>query len=210
MNKEKNEKLAEISARITQVITFLGETPNSFATKLGYPRAQTIYDIQKMKSAPSYDFFQRFSNAGFSVSIDLDWLLTGNGTMLKEKQIKEDSTVNTMDSSYIYNMYKDYKNLQAEKDIEVKELRDKIDGLQTENKTLNKELTELRLINMKQETYIEKLVKALEHYENIGTIQDSNEKKERYAEDVPFVESSSPMPPLSAHANVRIEKRQKQ
>lgn len=85
MNKEKEEKLAEISARITKVIDYLGETPNSFATKMGYQRAQTIYDIQKMKSAPSFDFFNRFSIAGYSAIINLDWLLTGNGNMLKEK-----------------------------------------------------------------------------------------------------------------------------
>ena len=203
MNKEKNEKLAEISARITQVITFLGETPNSFATKLGYPRAQTIYDIQKMKSAPSYDFFQRFSTAGFSAIVDLDWLLTGNGTMLKEEQKKEEVSINTVDASCIYNMYQDYTNMQEKKDLEIKEL-------QTENKAINKVFTELKLINQKQEAYIEKLVRALEHYENIGTIQDPNEKKAHYAEGAPFVESSSPMPPPSAHANVRTGKRQKQ
>ena len=141
MDKEKNEKLAEISARITQVITFLGETPNSFATKLGYPRAQTIYDIQKMKSAPSYDFFQRFSTAGFSAIIDLDWLLTGNGTMLKEEQKKEEVSINTVDASCIYNMYKDYKNMQEKKDLEIKGLQTKIDELhakiEKQNDTIN-------------------------------------------------------------------------
>ena len=141
MNKEKNEKLAEISARITQVITFLGETPNSFATKLGYPRAQTIYDIQKMKSAPSYDFFQRFSTAEFSAIIDLDWLLTGNGTMLKEEQKKEEVSINTVDASCIYNMYKDYKNMQEKKDLEIKGLQTKIDELhakiEKQNDTIN-------------------------------------------------------------------------
>lgn len=82
MNKGKTEKLAEISDRITQVIAYLGETPNSFANKLGYQRAQTIYDIKNMKSAPSYDFFQRFTIAGFSAIINLDWLLTGEGNMI--------------------------------------------------------------------------------------------------------------------------------
>lgn len=90
MNKEKEEKLAEISARITKVIDYLGETANSFATKLGYQRAQTIYDIQKMKSAPSYDFFQRFTIAGYSVIINLDWLLTGEGNMLRTESEKEE------------------------------------------------------------------------------------------------------------------------
>lgn len=67
---------------MTQAIEYLGETANSFALKLGYSRAQTIYDIQKMKSAPSFDFFQRFSNAGYSAIINLDWLLSGKGEML--------------------------------------------------------------------------------------------------------------------------------
>ena len=83
MKKEKNEKLAEISARIMKVIEYLGETPNSFASKLGYARAQTIYDIRDMKSAPSYDFFQKFSNSEFSVIVNTDWLLAGKGEMIK-------------------------------------------------------------------------------------------------------------------------------
>ena len=84
MKQEKEKKNAEISARIMKVVEYLGETANSFALKLGYQRAQTIYDIRDMKSAPSYDFFKRFSNAGYSVIINLDWLLTGEGTMLRE------------------------------------------------------------------------------------------------------------------------------
>lgn len=130
MNKEKGEKLAEISARITQVIEYLGETPNSFATKLGYSRAQTVYDILKMKSAPSYDFFQRFSNTGYSAIIEFDWLLTGRKAMLKQNVSDEKHTDNTLVSSdkdtinkhtnqeeisYIYKMYE-------KKDEEVKAL----------------------------------------------------------------------------------------
>ncbi len=86
MKQEKEKKNAEISARIMKIVEYLGETPNSFALKLGYSRAQTIYDIRDMKSAPSYDFFKRFSNAGYSAIINLDWLLTGEGEMLRNKQ----------------------------------------------------------------------------------------------------------------------------
>lgn len=139
MNKDKEEKNAEISARITQLIAFLGETPNSFATKLGYPRAQTIYDIQKMKSAPSYDFFQRFSNAGYSVIINLDWLLTGKGPMLRADDRPANSVTPSTDApaasvkpdeSILYNMYKDEKaekeKIRLEKESEIKELNAKI------------------------------------------------------------------------------------
>lgn len=78
--KEKN---AEISARIAKVIETLGENPSSFSKMLGYNRAQTVYDIINGKSAPSYDFFKRWSNAEISAKIDLRWLLTGQGSMIK-------------------------------------------------------------------------------------------------------------------------------
>lgn len=88
MNKEKSEKNAEISARISKILEKEGLTPNNFAQKLGYSRSQTIYDIINCKSAPSYDFFNRFAVSGFSETYNLDWLLTGRGGMNKEKSEK--------------------------------------------------------------------------------------------------------------------------
>lgn len=79
------KKNAEISTRIAEMIDLIDENPNSFAKILGYSRAQTIYDIINGKSAPSYDFFNRFANTEFSDKISLQWLLTGKGEMLKEK-----------------------------------------------------------------------------------------------------------------------------
>lgn len=79
------KKNAEISARIAGMIDLIDENPNSFAKILGYSRSQTIYDIINGKSAPSYDFFNRFANTEFSNKINLQWLLTGKGEMLKEK-----------------------------------------------------------------------------------------------------------------------------
>ena len=152
MNKGKEEKLAEISARITQVIDYLGESSNSFATKLGYPRAQTVYDIQKMKSAPSYDFFQRFSRAGFSVIVDLDWLLTGEGSMLRTPQSPEGtkpessppiSPPSKPDESILYNMYKD---LQAEKEKIRLEKEAKIEELNAKMLTMSEEIGRLKAI----------------------------------------------------------------
>ena len=75
-------KNTEISARIAEIIEKIGENPSSFAKRLGYSRAQTIYDILNGKSAPSYDFFNRFANAEFSAKINLQWLLAGRGNML--------------------------------------------------------------------------------------------------------------------------------
>ena len=61
------------------MIEILGETPNSFAKRLGYSRSQTLYDILNGKSAPSYDFFHKFAISEFSAIVSLRWLLTGMG-----------------------------------------------------------------------------------------------------------------------------------
>ena len=81
MAKENKEKIAEISARISDVIECCATTPNNFAKILGYNRAQTIYDIINGKSAPSYDFFRRFSESEYSAIINLKWLLSGDADM---------------------------------------------------------------------------------------------------------------------------------
>ncbi len=81
MTKTNKEKIAEISARIDTIIECCATTPNNFAKVLGYNRAQTVYDIQNRKCAPSYDFFNRFTDSEYSVIINLRWLLNGEGEM---------------------------------------------------------------------------------------------------------------------------------
>ncbi len=81
MTKTNKEKIAEISARIDTIIECTCTTPNNFAKILGYTRAQTIYDIQNRKCAPSYDFFNRFTDSEYSAIINLRWLLNGEGEM---------------------------------------------------------------------------------------------------------------------------------
>ncbi len=56
-------------------------SPNAFALKLNYKRGQTVYDILNGKSAPSYDFFNRFMLSEYSEIYSMDWLLTGRGDM---------------------------------------------------------------------------------------------------------------------------------
>ncbi len=81
--QEKNEKNSEISERISKVIDFQGGNKNKFAKILGYERSQSIYDIVNGKSAPSFDFFNRFFNSEISDKYNADWLFTGKGEMLK-------------------------------------------------------------------------------------------------------------------------------
>ena len=80
--KEKN---AEISARVDEMITLLHTNPNKLANALGYGRAQTIYDIINGKAAPSYDFFKRFLASGYAAFINLQWLISGEGTPIIEE-----------------------------------------------------------------------------------------------------------------------------
>lgn len=80
---QKSKKInTDISERIKYLLDFKGVNANSFAKELGYQRSQTLYDIINRKSAPSYDFFLRFENAGYSEIFNIRWLLNGNGEML--------------------------------------------------------------------------------------------------------------------------------
>ena len=71
------KKNTEISERIVQVIETLGLNPNAFAKGLGYTRSQTIYDIIKGKSKPSFEFLERYHDSEYSVHFDVGWLITG-------------------------------------------------------------------------------------------------------------------------------------
>lgn len=72
---------SEISERLATVISSEGLTPNAFAKKLGYSRAQTIYDIINGKSAPSCEFFIRFIRSGFSAKWQIEWLINGRSSL---------------------------------------------------------------------------------------------------------------------------------
>jgi len=87
MNKNTN-----ISERIFQMVDYLSITPNEFAKKLGYNRSQAIYDIISGKSKPSFDFFYKLKYSEFSEMFNLDWIVTGEGTMariLSKEEFKE-------------------------------------------------------------------------------------------------------------------------
>lgn len=85
--QEKTGKKSEISERISQVIDYLGVNNTDFSKKLGYQRSQTIHDITNSKSAPSFDFFNKFMNSEYSDLINIHWLITGKGGMVVDKSV---------------------------------------------------------------------------------------------------------------------------
>lgn len=99
MNKEKENKNTGISARIADILYCLRVSKNAFARKLGYERAQTVYDIINGKSAPSYDFFKKFQTSGYSEIINIDWLITGRGSMLKTTIANDHSAISEVDKN---------------------------------------------------------------------------------------------------------------
>ena len=140
MSKEKENKNAEISARIAEILQYTGDTRNGFAVKLGYERAQTVYDVINMKSAPSYDFFRRFSMSEYSDVIDLKWLLSGEGSMLrKDVPLPCESVSASSDTITLRLMDK-----LDEKDTLLKEKEVKIDHLQSELCAMTAELAALK------------------------------------------------------------------
>ena len=83
--QKKEHKNTEISERISKLIEALGIKPNAFALALGYNRSQTMYDIVKGKSAPSFDFFNKLAMSEYSEILNMDWVLTGRGEILLSK-----------------------------------------------------------------------------------------------------------------------------
>ena len=81
MSKENTE----ISERIKLLIESLGSNRNSFAKALGYDRSQAIYDLINGKAKPSFDFFSRLLSSEYSDTVNVDWIITGSGSMLKSK-----------------------------------------------------------------------------------------------------------------------------
>lgn len=116
----------------------LGENKNAFANRLGYERAQTVYDIVNGKSAPSYDFFKRFQLSEYSDIISIDWLLTGRGNMLRNSEHFEALTDNHPSNPDIITLLKEQVKEQqtkiTEQAIEIGMLRERLKLMEEERK----------------------------------------------------------------------------
>lgn len=70
----------ESPRRLQKVIDHLKLNPNSFAKAIGLDRAQSVYDVLNEKAKISGKFAAKIISA--FPQFDLNWLLTGEGTML--------------------------------------------------------------------------------------------------------------------------------
>lgn len=76
--------------RLQKVMDFYGESPSSFADKIGVPRS-SISHILSGRNRPSLDFVLKILNS--FPEIELYWLLNGKGSFPAEAQ-KEDPLEN--------------------------------------------------------------------------------------------------------------------
>jgi|SRR5690554_2684684 len=134
----------EISERVTRIIESTGLSKNEFAKKLGYERAQTIYDIARGKSAPSYDFFYRFFNSEFAEGINHKYLFMSDdkmervrsavsGPYEKAQKVLRNNIVNEPSETYINVTDKDLA-------MENEYLKMKCENLESEISVLQKML----------------------------------------------------------------------
>lgn len=132
----------EISVKITEIIDSTGLSKNEFSKRLGYERAQTIYDIANGKSAPSYEFFHRLFNSEFADSISCQYLFVDDA---KSSKIRRAITGPYEKAKEVLG-----RNLVSEDSLEYS---DKVDqDIKLENKYLTKKVSHLtEEVNMLQE-----------------------------------------------------------
>jgi len=77
--QEKNEKILSINKRIFQILDYYNITRYRFSQETGIYEA-VLLNIYKGKNKPSYDFIEKLLN---KYEVSADWLITGDGEMLK-------------------------------------------------------------------------------------------------------------------------------
>lgn len=115
-----------INKRIQELIAVVTKgNKRAFSAMVGVSPTVIENIVGSRQGKPGFDLLEKIA---YSIeNINLDWLITGRGEMLKEEQKKEEVSISTVDASCIYNMYKDYKNMQDSLNFEIKELHAKIE-----------------------------------------------------------------------------------
>ena len=127
--------MSTINSRISALIQHFGLNPTSFSTKIGLSNNVTIGNIVGgIMNKPSYDTLEKIILT-FN-SINIDWLMTGHGKMLKQDTTAPLTVTEPVPDNIHYNMYKD---MLKDKDAVIKEKDAKIEELNSEINRLNRE-----------------------------------------------------------------------
>jgi hypothetical protein len=127
------QKSTDISARVSEIIEYLNITPNKFAKGLGYSRSQTVHDIVSGRVSPSYDFLMRFMLSEYSVMFNCEWIITGRGEMLREKNAQNNAiTLSRPESSACIGCQEKERLIESQ-DERISELKDIITILKKVN-----------------------------------------------------------------------------
>lgn len=136
-----------IFSRLKEYVDSLGISNNEFGRVIGCSSAQVTQMLTHEKNFGVDKLLKIFS--GYP-TLNPDWLLTGNGPMLRDNKTSEKNKrsstlittpISPAEESIIYKMYKDEKE---EKEKLIKEKEAKIDQLQTELREKSEELAALK------------------------------------------------------------------
>lgn len=119
-----------VGERLEKVIRYYKMSPNEFSKLLGFERADKIYNIIKGRFLPSFEILYAITNK--LVDIDLVWIITGKGDMLKQRtdQPSIDKKETGYQSKYAIDMIRE---LSAENAL----LKAKLEKLHKEKKAKN-------------------------------------------------------------------------
>lgn len=163
--QNKNQNNTDISERILQLIDNLGVNVNEFSKNLGYNRSQAIYDMRNGKAKPSFDFFYKLLNSEYSDIVNIEWIVTGRGDMLRNGTgVVQSGNINMQGTNNGHVSIKGIKQVNQT-------LKEKDQELPAQEKDIAELKHEMEITTLKHE--IEKLRLQLENLQN--TIRLKNE-----------------------------------
>ena len=130
MKQENNDIFSGYSERFSKMIDFLCVSRNKFAIDLGYKRPQAIYDSERKRTFPSFDFFYKFINSEYSENISIEWVIAGKGEMMKSDNLMSEPRA-------ILETKKSDQQIKIISEGEYQNLKRQIDDLITINKNLS-------------------------------------------------------------------------
>ena len=85
----------EVSKRMTLLITTLGTNKNKLSNEMGYYNTM-VGNVINMRNLPSFEFLHRLKTT--IPNLDMNWLITGNGSMF----LNENEIINSEENLLIY------------------------------------------------------------------------------------------------------------